>query len=121
MYGKSWAAIAYALVIAIQAALGGDGRIESDEWVQIAIAVVTAVSVYMVPITTQYKWTKTAVAVVLCALQGMATIVLDGWESNDWVTILITVVGALAVLLAPATTINPSGTGNASVPFGPDH
>jgi hypothetical protein len=120
MYGKAWAAIAYALVITLQAALGGDGHVERDEWVQIAIAIVTAVGVYMVPITTQYKWVKTAVAVVLCILQGVATVLLGGWESNDWVTLLITGLGALAVLLAPATSQNPNGTGNVSVPFGSD-
>jgi hypothetical protein len=120
MYGKSWAAIAYALVITLQAALGGDGNVEVDEWVQIAIAVVTAVSVYMVPITTQYKWVKTGVAVVLAILQGVATVLLGGWEPNDWLTLLITGLGALAVLLAPATSINPSGTGDVSVPVGSD-
>jgi len=120
LYGKAWAAIAYALVIALQAALGGDGWVEADEWVQISIAVVTAVGVYMVPITTQYKWVKTAVAVILAILQGLATVLLGGWEPNDWVTLLITALGAGAVLLAPATTVNPSGTGNVSVPLGAD-
>lgn len=120
MYGKTWAALAYTLVIALQAALSGDGRVEADEVVQIAIAVVTAIGVYVVPITTQYKWVKTAVAAVLALLQGLTTVVLGGWEPNDWLTLLITGLGALAILLAPATTINPNGTGNVSVPVGAD-
>jgi hypothetical protein len=120
MYGKAWAAIAYAAVLALQVALGGDGHVEADEWVQIAIAVVTAIGVYMVPITTQYKWVKTAVAVVLCILQGATTALLGGWEPGDWATLVIAASGAVAVLLAPATTLNPSGTGNVSVPFGSD-
>jgi hypothetical protein len=51
----------------------------------------------------------------------VATVLLGGWEPNDWVTLLITGLGALAILLAPATTINPNGTGNVSVPLGADH
>jgi uncharacterized membrane protein YccC len=121
VYGKAWVAIFYAVAVSAQVALGGDGRIESDEWVQIAIALVTAVGVYMVPITSNYKWTKTALAVVLALLQAFATFQLNGWESNDWITLLIAGLGAVGVLVAPATSQNPSGTGNVSVPFGTDH
>lgn len=120
MFGKAWAAILYALVIAIQAAVGGDGFVEADEWVQISIAFATAIAVYMVPITTQYKWVKTVTAVVLAILQGVATVLLGGWEPNDWLTLLITGLGVLAILLAPATSVNPSGTGNVSVSVGAD-
>lgn len=120
MYGKAWVAIVAAVLISAQVAVGGDGRIGADEWVQIAIAFTAAVGVYMVPLTTKYKWTKTAVAFVLAVLQALATVLLSGWESNDWITLAIAGVGALGVLLAPAITINPNGTGNVSVPLGSD-
>lgn len=118
MYGKAWAAIAYAVAVAIQAA-AGDRHVSPVEWVQIAIAAATAVGVYMVPITSSYKWAKTAVAMVLAMLQALATALL-GPHAGDWVTILITTVGAGLVWLAPATTVNPSGTGDVSVPLGTD-
>lgn len=121
MYGKAWIAIAYAVAVAVQVALGGDGRIEADEWVQMGIALATAVAVYMVPITTNYKWMKTAVAVVLALLQALATVLLDGLEPNDWLTLVLAALGAIGVFFAPATSFNPSGTGNVSVPFGTDH
>lgn len=118
MYGKAWAAIAYVVAIAIQAA-HSDGHVTSVEWVQVGIAAATAVGVYMVPITSQYKWMKTAVAMVLAMLQALATVLL-GPHAGDWLTIVITTVGAGLVWLAPATTVNPSGTGNVSVPLGAD-
>jgi hypothetical protein len=121
MYGKFWAALIYAIAITVQQALGGDGVIEASEWVLIAIAVVSVLGVYLVPITSNYKWVKSGLAVILAVLQALATVLLGGWQSNDWITLLIAGLGAVAVILAPATSQNPSGTGNVSVPFGTDH
>lgn len=121
MYGKAIVAIVYAVAVAVQVAWGGDAHIEPDEWVQISIALATALGVYLVPITSNYKWVKTAVAVVLAVLQALATVLLDGVEPNDWITLFLAAVGALGVLVAPATSFNPSGTGNVSVPFGTDN
>jgi hypothetical protein len=108
------------VIVSVQVAIGGDGRVEADEWVQIAIAFTAAVGVYLVPMTSRYKWSKTAVAFVLAVLQALATVLLSGWETNDWITLVIAGFGALGVLVAPATSINPSGTGNVSVPLGAD-
>lgn len=118
MYGKSWIAVAYAVVIALQAALS-DRHITAVEAVQIGIAVLTAAGVYLVPITSSYKWTKTVVAVGLAVLQSLATLLLGPHSGDVW-TLILTAAGAGLVLLAPATTINPSGTGNVSVPLGLD-
>jgi drug/metabolite transporter (DMT)-like permease len=120
MYGKAAVAILAAILVAVQAATGGDHHVEPDEWVQIAIAAVGAVGVYMVPLTTRYKWTKTAVAFLLAALQTAATVLLGGWEVNDWITVVIAGLGAVGVLIAPATSVDPSGAGNVAVPLGPD-
>lgn len=121
MYGKFWAALFYAIAVTVQQALGGDGVVENSEWVQVAIAMVTPIGVYMVPLTSNYKWVKSGLAVILAILQALATVLLDGWQSNDWITLVIAGLGAVAVILAPATSQNPSGTGDVSVPFGTDH
>lgn len=118
MYGKSWAAILYAVAIALQAALS-DRTITLVEAVQIGIALVTAAGVYMVPLTSNYKWVKTGLAVALAMLQALATLLLGPHSGDVW-TLAITAVGAGLVLLAPATTVNPSGTGDVSVPLGLD-
>lgn len=118
MYGKAWAAVLYAVAIAVQAA-GVDRHVSNVEWVQIGIAAATAVGVYLVPITASYKWIKTGVAMVLAVLQALATVLL-GPHSGDWITILIATAGALLIWVAPATTVNPSGVGNVSVPVGAD-
>jgi divalent metal cation (Fe/Co/Zn/Cd) transporter len=120
MYGKAIVAILAAVLIAMQAATGGDHHVQPDEWLQIGIAAVSAASVYLVPLTTRYKWTKTAMAFLLAALQAAATLLLGGWESNDWITVAIAGLGAIGVLVAPATSIDPSGAGNVRVPVGAD-
>lgn len=120
MYAKAWVAIVAAILISVQVAVGGDGLVEADEWVQVAIAAVSAVGVYLVPLTSRYKWTKTVVAVLLAALQSLATVLLGGWETNDWITVALAGIGALGVLVAPATSIDPNGSGNVSVPLGSD-
>lgn len=118
MYGKSWAAVAYAVAIALQAALD-DHHISPVEGAQIGIALVTAAGVYLVPLTSNYKWVKTGLATMLAMLQALVTLLL-GPHSGDWLTLAITVAGAGLVLLMPATTLNPSGTGDVSVPLGLD-
>jgi hypothetical protein len=118
LYGKSWVAILYAVAIALQAALS-DRTVTLVEAVQIGIALVTAAGVYMVPLTSNYKWVKTGLAVVLAMLQALATLLLGPHSGDVW-TLVITAVGAGLVLLAPATTVNPSGTGDVSVPLGLD-
>ncbi len=56
------------------------------------------------------RWTKTAVAVVLAILQALATVLLGGLETNDWITLVIAGLGAAGVLAAPATSVNPDGS-----------
>lgn len=118
MYGKAWMAVAYAVAIALQAALS-DRHVSAVEAVQIGIALVTAFGVYMAPLTSNYKWVKTALATALGMLQALTTLLLGPHTGDVW-TLVITVVGAGLVLLAPATSLNPSGTGDVSVPVGLD-
>jgi hypothetical protein len=120
MYGKAIVAVVYAAVIALRAALGGDNHVSDSEWVQIGIAVATAVGVWLVPITAQYKWVKTAVAVLLAVLQALATIALGDFTQTDVTTLVIVAIGALGVFIAPATSVDPSGTGDVSVGVGAD-
>lgn len=117
MYGKAWAAVAYVVAIALQAALD-DRHLTAVEGVQLGIALLTAAGVYVVPLTSNYKWMKTAVAMGLAVLQTYVTVLLSG--GADWLTIATATVAAFLVWLAPATSLNPSGTGDVSVPLGLD-
>ena len=109
-YGKALAAVAGAAFTVAYGALSGDQRIEPDEAVQIGIAAATAVGVYLVPLTPQYRWGKTAVAVVLSVLQVLATVILGGLDSNEWIALLLAALTVLGVGAAPAVSSN--GTSN---------
>ncbi|MEN3609348.1 hypothetical protein [Plantactinospora sp. ZYX-F-223] len=111
-YGKALAAVAGAALTVAYGALSGDQRIEPDEAVQIAIAAATAIGVYLVPLTPQYRWGKTAVAVVLSVLQVLATVILGGLDSNEWIALLLAALTVLGVGAAPAVSSN--GTSNAT-------
>lgn len=113
-YGKALAAVVGAALIVVQTAVG-DGRIDAQEWVQIAIAAATAVGVYVVPLAPQYRWGKTAVAVVLAVLQVLTTVVLGGLDTQEVVTLLITALTAAGVAGMSAV----SGDGTSSKPSAP--
>lgn len=102
-YGKAISAIILALITAIQAALP-DQHVNNTEAVQIVTALVTAVGVYLVPVVPQYRWAKTAIGVLLSALNVVLTFVVDGWQSTDLVPCILAVVTALAVTFSPAVS-----------------
>lgn len=115
MYAKAWVAVLYAVVVALQAAWG-DRHISAVEGVQIGIALLTAAGVYLVPVTSNYRWTKTAVAMGLAALQSYVSVLLT--HGADWQTITTATLAAIVVWFAPVTSVNPSGTGDVTVPAG---
>lgn len=119
-YGKAIVAVLTAAIVAAYQALGGDGRIEADEWVAIAIAFATALGVFVVPLAQHARWTKSAVAALLAALQVLTTAMLDGFRADDVLLILITVAGALGVYVAPATSETPAGAPDIHVGVGAD-
>lgn len=108
-YGKSLAAVLTAAVVVAYQAMSGDQHISSVEWVSIAIAGVTAVGVYVIPMSPHAKWAKTAVAVVLAVLQVLVTAILGGIGADELLLMLITAAGAAGVYIAPAITETPNG------------
>ncbi|WP_305784318.1 hypothetical protein [Symbioplanes lichenis] len=103
-HGKTIAAFAVTVATAVYPLLQ-QGRIGAAGAVSIAIAIVTNVGVYIVPLAPNAKWAKSAVAVGLSALNVAATLALDGGISmGDWGQIVIAAGGAAVVYLAPAAT-----------------
>lgn len=115
-YGKAVAAVLGAILVAAYAALGGDSRIDAEETVQISIAAATAVGVYLVPLAPQYRWVKTAVAVVLAVLQALATAVLGGLDAGEWIVLMLAGLTAAGVAVAPAVSGNGVGSKDPVVP-----
>ena len=105
-YGKAIVAVIGAAATVGYGALSGDQRIEADEAVQIAIATATAVGVYLIPLAPQYPWAKTAVAVVLGVLQVLATLIIGGLDTNEWIALALATVTTLGVAVAPAVSDN---------------
>lgn len=99
-YGKSLVAALLAVVTAAHTYLA-DEVVTRQEWVQIAIAAVTAVSVWLVP-ALDYRWMKTAVAALLAGLNVLATLIVDGVTSADATEFVIAVLTVAAVGAAPA-------------------
>lgn len=109
-YGKALASLAGAVLVALYAALGGDGRIDAEEVVQIGIAAAMAAGVYLVPLAPQYRWGKTAIAVVLAVLQALATAVLGGLDPGEWIVLALAGLTAAGVAVAPAVSDNGIGS-----------
>lgn len=119
-YGKSLVAVLTAAIVVAYQALHGDNHIDPVEWVSIVIAFVTALGVYVVPLSPYAKWAKTAVAVTLAVLQVLVTAILGGVGGDELLLMLITAAGAVGVYVAPATTETPAGEPDVVVSAGSD-
>lgn len=116
MYGKAIVATLTAAIVAAYQALSGDQQLDAQEWVSVAIALVAALGVYVVPLAPGAPWAKTAVAVVLAVLQVLTTAILGGVGTDEILLMLITAAGAAGVWVAPAvstagSTLVAVGTG----------
>lgn len=104
-YGKAIAAATLAVLTVVHTLLS-DGRISQQEGVQIAIAAVTAFSVWLVPVLS-WPWMKTAIAVVLAVLNVAATMIVGGRDHGDLVEFVLALITVLAVGVAPAQSDAP--------------
>lgn len=103
-YGKSLVAALYAIAATI-IPLVDDGHVDPAEGVSIAIAVVTAASVYVVPLAPGSRWAKSVAALLLAGLNVAATVILDGHlDATEMLMIVAAALGAIGVTLAPAAS-----------------
>lgn len=116
VYGKSIAAALVAVATAVQAAVSDSasgGRITQIEAVQIAIAVVNALLVWLVPNIPAWPWVKTILAAALAVLQLLTSLIVDGVGSADMSALVIAALMVLGPAAAPAappsTPIPPAG------------
>lgn len=123
-YGKSIVAGLVAVATAVQAALSDSetgGRITQIEGVQIAIAVVNAALVWLVPNIPSWPWVKTVLAAALAVLQLLTSLIVDGVGSADISALIIAalmVAGPAAAPAAPPSTPIPP-TGPPPMPYTP--
>ena len=123
-YGKSFIAFAYAIAFVLIPQVTGDHHLDPNETVNLAIGVVTAGSVYLVPIFPAAKWTKSLIAFLLAGLNIAATVILDGsLSAQDWLLIATSALGAIGITLAPAVSTlrnKVGGVTTAAVGWGSD-
>jgi hypothetical protein len=112
-YGKATVAVLVLVAYSIQAALSDattGGKISASEAIGIAIALMMAFGVYLVPIIPQYPWTKSVIVFALAILDAAAAAIVDGWTSADLTTIVFAGATALGVAVAPARINTPART-----------
>jgi hypothetical protein len=82
--------------------LATDGISVADD-ASIAVAVLTAVGVYLLPnVPATLNWTKTAVAFLLAGAQAAVQVAANGTITGaGWLTVGIAALGVLAVYAAP--------------------
>lgn len=100
-YGKALVAVLIAVLTLAASALV-DGHIDAGEGVQIAIAGVTAVSVWLVPNLPSSGGVKTTVAVVLAVLNALTAYIIDGIDANDVINLILAALGVLLIGVAPS-------------------
>lgn len=113
--GKAWIAALYAVAV-VAVPLFDHGQPTSTEWVQIVLAALTAVTVYLVPLVPAYPWIKSAVGALTAGAQVLVTVIDGGVNGNDVLMIVFAAAGALGIALAPAA----SPATNTAVGWGTD-
>jgi hypothetical protein len=106
-YGKAIAAVITAGVTVVVSSLT-DGHIDAGEGIQIAIAVATAVGVYLVPNLPGFPGTKTGLAVVLAVLNLATGMVVNGHlhlTGAQWLNLGLAALGVLGVSFAPVVSL----------------
>lgn len=111
-YWKSVVAVIIALLSAAQASLLGDEVISSNEWVNIAIAGVTAGMVFAAPNVPGARYTKAILAVLGGSLVVMSSAIIGGITTSEWIQILLAGAGAVGVAVKSNVPLNTVGDPN---------
>lgn len=111
-YWKSVVAVIIAVLSAVQASLFGDEVISNPEWVNIAIAGVTAAAVFAAPNVPGARYTKVVLAALGAALTVLASAILGGITTTEWVQIALAAVGVIGVYGVKNKPLNTVGDPN---------
>jgi hypothetical protein len=99
-YLKALVALLFAAATLLASSLS-DGVVTVPEWIQIAIAGVTAFNVLMTKNVPGSMLAKTIVASVLAGLSFLVGAVTDGMTTAEWINFVLAALGALAVWAVP--------------------
>lgn len=103
-YSKFIAIVIATVLSGITAALAGDSVISPSEWVNIAILGVGALGVFAAPNVPGSAYTKSILAVLAAVLTVLASVIVGGVTTTEWIQIALAGLGALGVYAVPNTT-----------------
>jgi hypothetical protein len=104
-YGKAILAVIAMLSMTVLGFIN-DGHLDPVEWVQVAVSAVLAINVYLVPLTPEWPWMKTAVAVLMSLLNVLVIVIIGGVNSNEWAQLIVAILTPLGIALTPAISHN---------------
>jgi len=104
-YLKAIAAVVVTVLSAILAATMGNSAIDPTEWVNVAIAGVSACLVFAAPNVPGANVTKAIVAVLLAGLTVAASAIVGGITYTEWIQIAVAAAGAVGVYALPNTQV----------------
>jgi hypothetical protein len=101
VFAKALVAVLMAALISFQS-LATDG-VSVQDWASIAVAVLTAVGVYVIPnVRSSLSWAKTVVAMLLAGAQAAVQVTTEGGITGaGWLTIAIAAIGVVSVYAVP--------------------
>lgn len=117
-YAKAAAALAATVLSCVLAALTGDGSIDPTEWINVIIAGVGVVSVYVVPNVASgiAQYAKLAVSALTAVLVLAQSMISDGISGTEWIQLALAALGALGVVALPGP-VTVAGRHVAADPF----
>lgn len=111
-YAKFLAVVVATVLSGVLAALTGDSVISPTEWVNIAILGVGALGVFAAPNIPGAVYTKSILAVLAAVLTVLASSIVGGISTTEWIQVGMAALGALGVYALPnkENGVNISGT-----------
>jgi hypothetical protein len=102
-YAKFFAAVVATVLSGVVAALYSGNVVTNTEWVNIAIAAVGACAVFAAPNVPGARYTKSVLAVLTAVLTVLASVILGGVTTTEYIQIAVAALGALGVYAVPNT------------------
>lgn len=100
-YAKLLAAVVATVLSAIVAATAGDGVVDAQEWVNVAILAVGSAGVFAAPNVPHSQYTKAVIAVLSAALTVLSTAILGGIDSTEIMQMVLAGLAAVGVYAVP--------------------
>lgn len=107
MYAKAFAAIVATVLSGVIAALTGDGAVDAQEWVNVALLAAGAAAVFAAPNVPGSRYTKAVLAVLTAVLTLAVNLITGGLDLTEWLQLGMAALTPLGVYAVPNTGTGP--------------